>query len=238
MDIILKLRELRRMRGLTQEEAALSSGIGVKTLSSFETGQRISSMKLAHLMQLLATYDVTPAEFFGTTVERAVFRELERLSPQETEFIASFRALSESTRAALAPRFLAMMQGADAYEAEPRLRAVNPQERRQRATEPLTRVGLGERVDHKPTELSGGQMQRVAIARALAMEPDIVLVDEPTGNLDSSAGTDIMSIFNEVNAQGRTLVIISHDPALARRASRVVEIRDGKITSDHRPTAQ
>jgi putative ABC transport system ATP-binding protein len=76
-------------------------------------------------------------------------------------------------------------------------------------------------------------MQRVAIARALAMNPDIVLADEPTGNLDSSAGTDIMSLFEELWKAGRTLVIITHDPALARRASRVVEIRDGRITADH-----
>jgi putative ABC transport system ATP-binding protein len=106
-------------------------------------------------------------------------------------------------------------------------------ERRKHATELLERVGLGDRVDHKPTELSGGQMQRVAIARALAMTPDIVLADEPTGNLDSTSGSDIMSIFTELWKQGSTLVIITHDPALARRASRVVEIRDGRITSDH-----
>ncbi|HEX8252771.1 MAG TPA: ABC transporter ATP-binding protein [Thermoanaerobaculia bacterium] len=107
-------------------------------------------------------------------------------------------------------------------------------ERRARAAELLEKVGLGERLDHKPTELSGGQMQRVAIARALAMNPDILLADEPTGNLDTSSGTDIMSIFNELWKSGRTLVIITHDPALARRASRVVEIRDGRITSDTR----
>jgi putative ABC transport system ATP-binding protein len=111
---------------------------------------------------------------------------------------------------------------------------VSPKERRERANELLTRVGLGDRVDHKPTELSGGQMQRVAIARALAMNPDILLADEPTGNLDTSSGTDIMSIFNELWKSGRTLVIITHDPALAKRASRVVEIRDGVITRDHR----
>lgn len=105
-------------------------------------------------------------------------------------------------------------------------------ERRARATELLTKVGLGDRIEHKPTELSGGQMQRVAIARALAMNPDILLADEPTGNLDSSSGTDIMSLFNELWKSGRTLVIITHDPALARRASRVVEIHDGRITSD------
>ena len=111
---------------------------------------------------------------------------------------------------------------------------VSPRDRRERAKELLTRVGLGERLDHKPTELSGGQMQRVAIARALAMNPDIVLADEPTGNLDTSSGGDIMSIFTELWKAGRTLVIITHDPALAKRASRIVEIRDGRITSDHR----
>jgi putative ABC transport system ATP-binding protein len=110
---------------------------------------------------------------------------------------------------------------------------VRPAERRRRATEVLERVGLGDRVDHKPTELSGGQMQRVAIARALAMNPDIVLADEPTGNLDSTAGSDIMSIFTDLWKQGSTLIIITHDPALARRASRMVEIRDGRITADH-----
>jgi putative ABC transport system ATP-binding protein len=106
-------------------------------------------------------------------------------------------------------------------------------ERRVRATELLERVGLGDRVDHKPTELSGGQMQRVAIARALAMNPDIVLADEPTGNLDTSSGSDIMSIFTDLWKQGRTLVIITHDPGLAKRASRIVEVRDGRVTADH-----
>ncbi|HYH07087.1 MAG TPA: ABC transporter ATP-binding protein [Thermoanaerobaculia bacterium] len=111
---------------------------------------------------------------------------------------------------------------------------IAPKARRTRASELLEKVGLGERLDHKPTELSGGQMQRVAIARALAMDPDILLADEPTGNLDTTSGTDIMSIFTELWKSGRTLVIITHDPALARRASRIVEIRDGRITSDHR----
>jgi putative ABC transport system ATP-binding protein len=106
-------------------------------------------------------------------------------------------------------------------------------DRQQRAEELLERVGLGARAQHKPTELSGGQMQRVAIARALAMNPDIILADEPTGNLDTTAGGDIMSIFTDLWKQGRTLVIITHDPALAKRASRVVEIRDGHIVSDH-----
>ncbi len=104
--------------------------------------------------------------------------------------------------------------------------------RRERVEEVLSRVGLGDRMDHKPTELSGGQMQRVAIARALAMDPDIVLADEPTGNLDSTSGQDILSLFLELWEQGRTLVVITHDMALARRAGRIVEIRDGRIVSD------
>ncbi len=104
--------------------------------------------------------------------------------------------------------------------------------RRKRVEELLTRVGLGDRMDHKPTELSGGEMQRVAIARARAMDPAILLADEPTGNLDTTSGGDIMGLFEELWRQGRTLVVITHDPALARRAGRVVEIRDGGILRD------
>jgi putative ABC transport system ATP-binding protein len=109
---------------------------------------------------------------------------------------------------------------------------VGRRERRRRALEQLDRVGLGDRVEHRPTELSGGQMQRVAIARALAMEPDIVLADEPTGNLDTGSGSDVMSLLGELWEQGRTLVVVTHDKALASRARRVVEIRDGVIVSD------
>jgi putative ABC transport system ATP-binding protein len=109
---------------------------------------------------------------------------------------------------------------------------ISRRERRKRALDPLERVGLADRVQHKPTELSGGQMQRVAIARALAMEPDIVLADEPTGNLDTGSGTDVMSLMEELWAQGRTLVVVTHDKTLAQRAGRVVEIRDGLVVTD------
>ena len=101
--------------------------------------------------------------------------------------------------------------------------------RRERVTELLERVGLADRMEHKPTELSGGQMQRVAIARAVAMEPDILLADEPTGNLDSSSGQDIMSLFTDLWAQGRTIIVITHDPALAKRADRQIELHDGNV---------
>jgi len=87
-------------------------------------------------------------------------------------------------------------------------------------------------MEHRPTELSGGQMQRVAVARALAMNPDILLADEPTGNLDTSSGGDVMSLMEDLWKQGRTLIVITHDAALARRAGRIVEIRDGIIVRD------
>lgn len=110
-------------------------------------------------------------------------------------------------------------------------------ERRQRGEELLERVGLKDRMDHKPTELSGGQMQRVAIARALAMNPAIILADEPTGNLDSTSGRAIADLFGELHAQGQTIVMITHDPSLAKIASRVVRISDGAIVEDDGPGA-
>ncbi len=109
---------------------------------------------------------------------------------------------------------------------------VSLRQRRERVAEVLGRVGLSGRMEHRPTELSGGEMQRVAIARALAMKPDVLLADEPTGNLDSSAGGDIMQLFSELWEQGSTVVVITHDQSLARRASRIVEIHDGLIVSD------
>ncbi len=109
---------------------------------------------------------------------------------------------------------------------------VAPKERRRRVAELMERVGLADRMEHKPTELSGGQMQRVAIARALAMQPDVVLADEPTGNLDTASGGDIMGLFTDLWKQGRTMIVITHDMTLARRASRIVRIQDGVIVSD------
>ena len=114
---------------------------------------------------------------------------------------------------------------------------IGRRERRRRAVEQLERVGLGDRVEHRPTELSGGQMQRVAVARALCMEPDIVLADEPTGNLDTGSGSDVMGLLSELWEQGRTLVVVTHDATLAKRAGRVVEIRDGVVVTDA-PSAQ
>ncbi len=104
-------------------------------------------------------------------------------------------------------------------------------ERLERARVALERLGLGDRLDHIPTELSGGQQQRVAIARALVTEPALLLADEPTGNLDSTSGADVMAILREVNASGRTIVMITHDSDVAMVAGRQVHVRDGRLLS-------
>jgi len=96
----------------------------------------------------------------------------------------------------------------------------------------LERVGLGDKADNKPTEMSGGEMQRVAIARALANEPDIILADEPTGNLDSHSGAAIVDMFKELWASGKTIIIITHDMSIAGQASRIVHLRDGQVEAN------
>jgi putative ABC transport system ATP-binding protein len=111
---------------------------------------------------------------------------------------------------------------------------ITNKERHDRACEALTMVGLGDRMFHRPNELSGGQRQRVAIARALVNRPAIILADEPTGNLDSKSGNEIMSIFHELNRQGRTIIVVTHEPDIAAHARRVITVKDGKIISDER----
>ncbi|MGI4854339.1 MAG: ABC transporter ATP-binding protein [Janthinobacterium lividum] len=103
----------------------------------------------------------------------------------------------------------------------------------QRATEVLESVGLGTRMHHKPNEMSGGQRQRVAIARALVNSPSIILADEPTGNLDSKTGIEIMALFEDLHSLGNTIVLVTHEPDIAEHAHRVVTIRDGVIASDN-----
>ncbi len=106
---------------------------------------------------------------------------------------------------------------------------VPTRKRKDRAMELLGRVGLGDRADHKPTELSGGEMQRVAIARALANRPRLILADEPTGNLDSASGGEIIELFEELGRQGHTIVVITHDKEIARRTHRIIKLRDGMV---------
>jgi putative ABC transport system ATP-binding protein len=107
-------------------------------------------------------------------------------------------------------------------------------ERRARARELLTGVGLADRMDHRPDQLSGGQRQRVAIARAMIMKPALLLADEPTGNLDTASGTDVLEVLERLNAEGLTLIVVTHDPQIGARARRRISMRDGKVLEDVR----
>src|SRR5215510_10385897 len=114
---------------------------------------------------------------------------------------------------------------------------LSSRERRDKAAQALRRVGLADRMDHKPNELSGGQRQRVAIARALVNAPSILLADEPTGNLDSTTSQEIMSVFGDLHRQGQTVVMVTHEADIAAHAARVVTLRDGLIATDQRKAA-
>ena len=111
---------------------------------------------------------------------------------------------------------------------------VGEEERMERAKKALEAVGLGDRLDHKPMEMSGGQRQRVAIARALINDPPVIMADEPTGNLDTKSSYEIMDIFKKMNEQGKTVIMVTHEPDIAAYCKRVLVMRDGKLVSDER----
>ncbi len=112
------------------------------------------------------------------------------------------------------------------------------EQRRARALEALDSVGLGHRVDHLPSELSGGQQQRVAVARALVTNPALILADEPTGNLDSASGAEVLELFERLNGEGRTIMLITHEQDIAQHARRIIRVRDGKVISDQSSMAE
>jgi len=175
------------------------------------------------LMNMLGCLD-TPTggryEFTGKNVAAMTDDELAGIRNREIGFV--FQTFNLLPRAdALRNVELPLVYG-----------GVSPEDRRERARQALENVGLGDRLHHRPNELSGGQRQRVAIARALVNRPAIILADEPTGNLDSQTGVEIMALFEELYAQGNTLIVVTHEEDIARHARRIVRLRDGLIESD------
>jgi putative ABC transport system ATP-binding protein len=175
------------------------------------------------LMNMLGCLDTPTAgryEFSRKDVASMEDDELAAIRNQEIGFVfQTFNLLPRST--ALHNVELPLI-----YAGVPR------DERLERAKQALDNVGLGQRMDHKPNELSGGQRQRVAIARALVNRPSIILADEPTGNLDSRTGEEIMALFEELYAQGNTLIVVTHEEDIARHSRRIVRLRDGLIEAD------
>ena len=176
------------------------------------------------LMNMLGCLDVpTQGRYFldGTDISKKTDDELAEIRNQKIGFV--FQGFN------LLPKLTAL----ENVELPLIYSNVGSKERHKRAKEALKKVGLGDRVNHKPTELSGGQQQRVAIARALITNPPIILGDEPTGNLDSKSGKEVMEIFKDLNANGNTVILITHDSSVAAQAKRIIRIQDGKLYEDN-----
>jgi len=175
------------------------------------------------LMNMLGCLDTPTSgryEFNGQNVATMVDDELAEIRNREIGFVFqtfNLLARSDALRNVELPLIYA---------------GVSPHERHQRAKETLESVGLGSRIHHKPNELSGGQRQRVAIARALVNRPSIILADEPTGNLDSKTGVEIMALFDDLYERGNTIIVVTHEESIARHARRIIRIHDGLIESD------
>ncbi|EEF63426.1 ABC transporter ATP-binding protein [Pedosphaera parvula] len=175
------------------------------------------------LMNLLGCLDTSTSgvyELNGTNVSEMDDNELAEIRNREIGFV--FQTFN------LLPRSNALRN----VELPLVYSGIDSDDRKQMALEALTSVGLGDRVHHKPNEMSGGQRQRVAIARALVNKPSIILADEPTGNLDSKTGEEIMALFENLSRTGNTMLVVTHEEEVAKHARRIIRIRDGLIASD------
>ena len=177
------------------------------------------------LMNILGCLDTPTSgiyEFKGVNVSDMNDNELAKIRNKEIGFVfQTFNLLARSD--ALHNVELPLIYG-----------GASSSERRERAKEAMERVGLGDRMHHKPNELSGGQRQRVAIARALVTHPSIILADEPTGNLDTKTGDEIMQLFEVLHEEGNTIILVTHEEYIAEHANRIIRVRDGLIERDER----
>ncbi len=223
-DLIIRMQDVTKVYKSGSVELEALSGLNL----SIRTGELIaiigaSGSGKSTLMNLMGCLDVPSRglyEFGGREVGKLNPEELADLRNKSIGFVfQAFHLLPHAT--------------ARENVEMPLLFAGMPaKKRRERALEMLNKVGLGARAEHLPTQLSGGEMQRVAIARALANNPQVILADEPTGNLDSRSGKGILALFQQLHREGVTIILITHDLQLARTCTRIVELRDGKLVHD------
>jgi putative ABC transport system ATP-binding protein len=221
---VIEIRNIIRDFKLGQEIVHVLKGIDL----DIKTGEYVAIMGpsgsgKSTLMNLLGCLDTATAGSYnlnGKDVSQMSDDDLAEIRNTEIGFVfQTFNLLPRTT--ALENVALPMIYA-----------GASKNQRQERASEVLTNVGLADRMDHKPNQLSGGQRQRVAIGRALVNKPSIILADEPTGNLDSKTGLEIMALFDEIHAAGNTVIMVTHEEEIAAHAKRIIRLRDGIIESD------
>ncbi|WP_103663659.1 ABC transporter ATP-binding protein [Gracilimonas amylolytica] len=221
---VIQISDLRKVYQMGQTEVHALAGVTFDILENeYIAIMGPSGSGKSTLMNMIGCLDTpTSGDYIlnGSNVSKMDDAELAEVRNREIGFVfQTFNLLPRTSCLANAelPLIYSGMKSAD---------------RKERARDVLTKVGLGDRIDHKPNELSGGQRQRVAIARALVNNPSIILADEPTGNLDTKTGEEIMMLFEELYRQGNTLIVVTHEQEIADHARRIIRLRDGVIESD------
>jgi putative ABC transport system ATP-binding protein len=222
-EAVISIRDMTKVYRMGEHEVRALNGVSLDIYKGdFVSIMGPSGSGKSTMMNMLGALDIpTDGRYFlaGTDVSQLNDDQLADIRNQQIGFVfQNFNLLSRTPAI---------------QQVELPLIYAGKNGRRQRAREALELVGLGDRIDHKPSELSGGQQQRVAIARALVNEPAIILADEPTGNLDSKSGTEIMQIFQQLNREKDiTVIFVTHDPWIARHTRRVIRLADGLIVGD------